>query len=38
MDLTNLDLLSLQPQFLQQDPVTIALCKAFQPVFVQLGE
>lgn len=38
MDLTNVDLLSLQPQFLREDPVTIALCKAFQPVFSQLGE
>ena len=38
MDLTNVDLLSLQPQFLQKDPMTIALCKAFQPVFETLAE
>lgn len=38
MDLLNIDLLSLQPQFLQKDPVTIALCKAFQPVFQVLRE
>ncbi len=38
MELHDIDLLSLQPQFLQKDPVTIALCKAFQPVFDQLAE
>lgn len=37
MTLENLRLLSLQPEFLQTDPVTAALCRALDPIFWQLA-
>ncbi|MEG1870109.1 MAG: phage tail protein I [Oscillospiraceae bacterium] len=38
MNLSNISLIDLQPQSLRNDPVTIALCNAFQPVFLKLAE
>ena len=38
MTLEDLDLLQLMPELLRTDPVTIALCKAFEPVFAMLTQ
>lgn len=38
MTLNNLSLLDLQPEFLRSDPVTVALCRAFDPVFQSFSE
>lgn len=38
MMLDDLDLLQLMPELLRSDPVTIALCKAFEPVFAVLTQ
>ncbi|EGW39154.1 phage tail protein I [Desulfosporosinus sp. OT] len=37
MDLSNVDLLSLQSPYMQKDPTTIALCKALNPQLQQLA-
>ena len=37
MDLSNLDLLSLQTNYMKQDPTTIALCQALNLQFQQLS-
>jgi phage tail protein, P2 protein I family len=37
MDLSNVDLLSLQSSYMQKDPTTIALCAALTPQFRQLA-
>lgn len=38
MDLSNIDLLSLQPSYLQQDKFVQALCKALNPYFQKLSD
>lgn len=38
MRFDNLSLLDLQPEFLRSDPVTVAICRAFEPVFRDLSE
>lgn len=38
MELNNIDLLSLQTSYLQQDPFVKALCKAIEPYFKMLDE
>ena len=38
MTLANLSLLDLQPEFLRSDPVTVALCRALDPVFRSLSD
>jgi phage tail P2-like protein len=38
MDLKNINLLSLQTKFMQQDPTTAALCAALEPQFRQLAD
>lgn len=38
MDLSNLDLLSLQSSHMKKDPTTIALCQVLNPYFQQLAE
>ena len=38
MELSNIDLLSLQTAYMQQDPFVKALCKALEPYFKMLDE
>lgn len=38
MDISNINLLSLQTSQMQQDPTTISLCAALNPQFQELGE
>lgn len=38
MDLNNINLLSLQTRYMQQDPITSALCAALTPQLQQLAE
>lgn len=38
MDLTTLNLLDLQSSYMQNDPVTIALCKVLNPYYEKLSE
>ncbi len=38
MDLNNINLISLMPQFMQQDPIAKGLCAALQPQFRQLAD
>jgi len=37
-DLSNFHLIDLQPEFLKNDPITVALCNAFEPVIKNLAE
>lgn len=38
MDLNNIDLLDLQTSYMKQDPTTIAMCKALNPIFRELSK
>lgn len=38
MDLNNIDLLDLQTSYMKQDPTTIAMCKALNPIFIELSK
>ena len=38
MNLSNLDLLSLQTKQMQEDPTTVALCTALNPQFITIGD